>query len=489
MPSVPLSRLLSALPGAQVSGTTNLDITGLAYDSRQVEPGALFAAVPSVDGGRGGADFVGEALRRGAVAVLWQEEEPMPVTTIRVSNARAALADVSAGFYGQPSHALQLYAVTGTDGKTTTTYWLEQILAAARHRTGLIGTVELKIGDRREANLERMTTPESLDLQRLLRQMVDEGVTHVALEASSHALALDRLRSCRFAACAVTNITADHIEFHGSWEAYFQAKARLFTELAPQAPAILNRDDAHFERLAALVPGEIIPYGFHPDAQLRATDLEPGFTGTHCLVHWHGTTIPAQVPLPGEYNVANALAALGLALSAGLSLPVATQALAAAQPPPGRLQSIETGRPFRVLVDYAHTMHAFRTVLATLRAGSAGRLIAVFGATGSRDRAKRPILAQIARELTDLFILTNEDPYGEPAGRIIDEIEAGLDPAERGTRYLREDDRGQAIRTALALAHPGDTVVILGKGHEQSMVVNGRKQTWSDIRAVQDALR
>lgn len=488
-----LPRLLAALSQAHVSGPTDIDITDIVYDSRRATPGCLFAAVPKVggDGRGGGLQYVPEAIRRGATTVLVQAVEAVEgVTTIHVADARAALADVAAEFFGQPSRALQLFAVTGTDGKTTTTYLLEQILSSSGYCTGLIGTVEIKIGSHRQRNLDRMTTPESPDVQRLLRGMAEAGVTHVALEASSHALALQRLRGCAFAACALTNITADHVEFHGTWERYFLAKAGLFTDLAPDRPSILNRDDTHFDRLRSMVSGPVTTYGLHPEADLRATRIEPQGHATRFEVTAGREHAEMAIPLAGTFNVSNALAAAGLARQAGVSLAAVADGLSRATPPPGRMERVQAGQPFEVVVDYAHTMHAFRTVLSILRAGTPppGRLIAVFGATGDRDRSKRPELARIAREYTDFFIITNEDPYGERPESIMAEVAAGVPREEEGQRFVREEDRAHAIECALRRARPGDTIAILGKGHEQSMVVNGRKKPWSDSAVARRAL-
>lgn len=450
-------------------------------------------AVPRVgsDSLSGGYSHLDAAVRAGAAAVVLQAgEAPAELPVVRVSDARRSLAELASRFYDTPSRGLHLYAVTGTDGKTTTTYLLEQIFAAADRRTGIIGTVETKIAAERRANMDRMTTPESLDLQCLLREMVDAGVTHVAMEASSHALALDRLRCCEFDACAITNITADHIEFHGSWDEYFRAKASLFTDYGRECPAVLNADDAHFERLTALLPRPPFRYGMSPSADLRALNLRQDPDGTDVELRLDTDRVHARVPIPGVFNVSNALAAVGLALQAGLSLSQAAAGLSTAQPPPGRMQRIDVGQPFRVLVDYAHTTHAFRSVLSGIygQPGRTGRIIAVFGAAGNRDRAKRPILARLALEFTDFFYITNEDPFGESAEAIMAEVASGAGSDERGRRFELEPDRGTAIRRAIERAQPGDTVIITGKGHEQSIVADGRKRPWSDADAVRAAL-
>lgn len=486
-----LSRLIAGMPDASVSGAADIEICDIAYDSRQVTPGALFVAVPSVGGTEdsGGVRFVAEAARRGAAAVVIPRGQQVDApVVVQVPDARAALADLGAAFFGEPSRSLALFAVTGTDGKTTTTYLLEQILARAGYRTGMMGTVEVKIGDTRQRNPDRMTTPESLDVQRLLRTMVDAGVTHVTMEASSHALALQRLRGCSFTACALTNITADHVEFHGCWERYFEAKASLFTDLATGRPAVLNRDDDHFERLASLLPRPPLTYGVDGPADITAIDAEPHDAGTCFTLQAGGASAPVALALPGRFNVANALAAAGLALAAGLPIQGIADGLSHAEPPPGRFERVMAGQSFDVLVDYAHTMHAFRSVLATVRGRTSGRVIAVFGSAGDRDRSKRPVLARIAREYADLAIVTNEDPFGEPADAIIDEILSGVRDEERSGRFVREPERRSAIYRAVSAARPGDAVVILGKGHEQNIVAGGTKEPWSDVAEARAAL-
>lgn len=487
-----LRHLLESLPTAHIDGPVDLEISDIVYDSRSATPGSLFVAMPSVRSARSdGSHFAHEAVARGAVAVLSERALCVEGSTgVRVTDARGALADVAARFYGYPAEQLRITAVTGTDGKTTTTYLLEQILAAAGFRTGLIGTVEIKVGERRQSNLDRMTTPESLDVQRLLRRMVDAGVTHVAAEASSHALALGRLRHATPSTVGLTNITADHIEFHGSPDAYFAAKASLFTDLGRNRPAVLNRDDASFPRLAPLVSGPLMTYGLHREADVRATEIRIEKTVSRFTMCVADQWIPASIGLPGRFNVLNALAAAALALQEGVALETIVEALSAAQPPPGRMQQVCPTAPFAIIVDYAHTMHAFETVLATLREQTPAphRLIAVFGATGDRDRAKRPVLARVAAKYADYFIITNEDPYGEAPEAIMAEVAAGMPPDLRGRQFEEERDRGQAIARAIERARPGDTVVLLGKGHEQSMVVNGHKEPWSDVAAAGRAL-
>jgi UDP-N-acetylmuramoyl-L-alanyl-D-glutamate--2,6-diaminopimelate ligase len=488
-----LSRLVRSVTAPDATGARDLEIGDIAYDSRRVQPGTLFVAVPSVGGAAdsGGYRYIDQAISRGAAAVVTQvPRERAGVPVVIVPDARAALADLAGEFFCHPSEQLGVFAVTGTDGKTTTTYFLEQILRHAGFSTGLVGTVEIKVGERRIFNADRMTTPESLDLQRLLRTMANEGVTHVALEASSHALALKRLRGTTLAACAVTNVTADHIAFHGSLDAYFEAKASLFSEVGKGRPAVLNADDASFDRLAALLPGPIISYGLAPETRVRAAEIVAARWSTDFTLVVDGSAHAAAIPLPGRYNVSNALAAAGLALAAGLTPEAIARGLSQAEPPPGRLQRVSTDQGLDILVDYAHTPHAFRSVLAEVRGHveAGGRVIAVFGAAGGRDRDKRPRFAQIAREYVDYFFITNEDPCGESPDAIMAEVAAGAPRHEEGVRFEKEPDRGRAIEKAIRRARAGDVVVILGKGHERSIVANGHQETWNDVQAVQAIL-
>lgn len=486
-----LTRLLDALPNVEIRGSTDLDISDLTYDSRRVAPGTLFVSVPSLGSGSESRAYIEQAIAQGAVAIATQEHADVRgATVLRIPDSRRALAILADEWFDHPSQDLQIYAVTGTDGKTTTTYLLEQILAAAGLSTGLIGTVETKIGDARRRNLDRMTTPESLDVQRLLREMVAAGVTHVAMEASSHALALDRLRGVCFAACALTNITADHVEFHGSWEKYFEAKASLFSNPAPNVPAVLNRDDAHYDQLAGMLRQPIMTYGLDNRAHLFAEQMLESREGTDALLHSDHQTIRIHVPLPGRFNVYNALAAMALAMTADVDLADIAAALRAATPPPGRLQRVNAGQPFDVVLDYAHTTHAFESVLRSARRWTpeGNRVIAVFGATGNRDRAKRPVLGELAHRYTDFFVITNEDPYDESPQEIIDEVAAGVPSAVENHQFVRELHRDTAIKLAFDRARPGDTVLVLGKGHEQSMVVDGRKEPWSDLVVIERLL-
>jgi UDP-N-acetylmuramoyl-L-alanyl-D-glutamate--2,6-diaminopimelate ligase len=320
--------------------------------------------------------------------------------------------------------------------------------------------------------------------------MLDAGVTHVPLEASSHALALERLRRCSFTACALTNLTGDHLEFHGSFDGYLDAKLRLFTELGRGKPAILNFDDPHYDAFARRVTGEISSYGFKSGARFRLTVEESSARGSRFEMR-EGDRLAGtfHVCLPGHFNVLNAAAACLLARQANLSFADIEAALARAEGPPGRFQDISNGAAFRVVVDYAHTPNAFRSVLSELREQTPRKLIAVFGAAGNRDRAKRPLLAEIATELADFFVVTNEDPFDEDPDAIISQVAEGAPSGAEGSRFIREPDRGKAIRAALERAAPGDTVVITGKGHEESIVAAGVSQPWNDVATAGSILK
>lgn len=471
------------------SSVPDVEIHGLTYNSRAVRPGSLFVAVPSATGGPGGARYIAEAVARGAVAVVARPDtQDAGVPMVRVPDPRGALAELGAEWYGHPSRRLRLFGVTGTDGKTTTTYLLEGILRARGQRTGLIGTVETRIGAERRTSANRMTTPESLDLQRLLREMVDVGITDAVMEVSSHALALERVRACRFEAVGLTNVTADHVEFHGSHAAYVAAKRSLFDRYAAGRPAVVPLKGDAVAEIARAAGGPLLRYGLEGESDLRAHDLRADAAGASFTIVYGSKRTETRVPMLGEFNVLNALAATGLAVVAGVSLCDAGESLRGVEPPPGRMERIDAGQPFTVVIDYAHTPHALGAVLAELRRQTPGHLIAVFGAAGNRDRAKRPLLARIARTHADFFYITDEDPCDEDPRSIMDQIAAGVPPAERGRRFELEPSRKRAIAAALDRARPGDTVIITGKGHERSIQVAELAVPWSDAGTVRQLL-
>jgi UDP-N-acetylmuramoyl-L-alanyl-D-glutamate--2,6-diaminopimelate ligase len=478
--------LADAIVPQRVVGLPVGEITGLAYDSRRVEPGFVFFAVPGdhVDG----HEFVPQAVEHGALGVVVERELPgVPVPQLVVERTRRALADAADAWYGRPSERLRTIGVTGTDGKTTTCFLVEHVLRAAGRRTGLIGTVAIRIGDRLLPNQERSTTPEALELQALLAEMVEAGNDSVVMEATSHGLALERTRNCRFRTGIVTTVTSEHLDFHGTVEAYRAAKARLVEE-APLA--ILNAADVSFEYFRARARDRVVSYAVERDADLRAVDLEADASGTRFRLlapDWAGCV---DLPLPGAFNVPNALAALALAWSEGVPLADAAEALRGAAAVPGRMERVDLGQPFSVIVDYAHTADSLAKVLDVLRPLTAGRLIVVFGSAGERDTTKRAPMGRVAAEKADLVVVTDEDPRLEDRRRINEQIADGARAggADDGDRLAVIDDRAEAIRHAITQAVPGDVVLLAGKGHETSIIYGTERRPWDDRRAAREAL-
>lgn len=486
-------RLSHLLELAGLAGSTDGDpeIVDVTHDSRQVRSGWLFVAVHGET--QDGHDFVPSAMERGAAAIVAEHPVSATATVVVVPNSRLALADLAAAVHEFPSRRLPVLGVTGTDGKTTTCYLLASILVTAGYRVGLSTTVETRVGGRSEFNPNRMTTPDAATVQRLLAMMVAAGDDYAVLESSSHALAQDRLRGVEYRGAALTNIARDHLDYHGSREAYVAAKARLFAMVkpTPEPHIALNRDDASFDEILPKVELPFLSYGTHQDADVRAEDVACGRHGSEFTLRAPMGFERVALPLPGAFNVHNAVAAASLALAEGLHLDVVARGLEDAELPPGRLQRVDAGQDFTVYVDYAHTEQAFERVLTLLRDmahGAGSRLIAVFGAAGSRDRAKRPRFGQIAGNLADCFVITNEDPFGEPAEDIALEIAQGAPAGTRGSQWTLEIDRRRAIEHALLRARRGDIVVITGKGHERSIMTGNVAQPWSDVDVARDIL-
>ena len=460
-----LQVLLKAIQPVKISGSLDRDITAICYDSRKVVEGALFVALPGEKAD--GTEFIDSAIDRGAAAIV--SEKPGLTTraaAIEVLNARHALADLSAAYFRQPSHKIKVVGVTGTNGKTTTTFLIKHILDTDFLRCGLIGTVRYVVGER-ELPATR-TTPESADVHELLWQMRSAGCKSCAMEVSSHALALDRVRGVEFDAAVFTNLTQDHLDFHRTMDAYFETKASLFTGLRDQKKkkgrAIINSDDRHGEKLADRLSRdmEVITFGVGRDAQFRAGDVKMDFGGTTFQLMAVGKNYLVRIPLIGMFNVYNSLAAIATAHALGVSVRKAVQSLAVAPAVPGRLQAIVAQKPFRVFVDYAHSDDALTNVLRTLRELNPARIIVVFGCGGNRDRAKRPKMAAAVDALADHAIVTSDNPRKEDPIAIIEDIKPGF-------RRLRPDcvpDRKEAIYHAIAMAQPRDIILLAGKGHE-----------------------
>jgi UDP-N-acetylmuramoyl-L-alanyl-D-glutamate--2,6-diaminopimelate ligase len=476
--TAPLPVTLRDLMGAEAP---DVPISSLAYASDQVAPGALFFCVPGFRAD--GHDFAPDAVARGAVALVCERSLDLGVPEVVVPDARAAMGPAAARFFGDPTAELRVVGVTGTNGKTTTAFLVRAVLEAAGTPCGLLGTVTSVIGGREEP-VER-TTPEAIDLQRSFRRMLDAGDRACAIEVSSHALELGRANGIRFATRVFTNLSQDHLDFHPSMEHYFLAKRRLF-ELHGGEPgtSVVNADDEWGRRLIAELD-DIVTYGVDQPAVIRARDVEFDPDGSRFTCDTPDGSIELTTRLPGHFNVLNALAALGAVRALGVDLEVAARALAAADRVPGRMEPVDEGQGFAVLVDYAHTPEALENVLRAARELCRGRLHVVFGAGGDRDKTKRPLMGRVAAALADRVVVTSDNPRSEDPEAIVDEVMIGTGPDAE-----REVDRRAGIARALAGAAPEDVVVIAGKGHEQGQeFAGGRKEPFDDVSEARAALR
>ena len=474
---VRLEELAAAAGEARIIGDGAIEISELAYDSRRVEPGTLFFCVPGEKSD--GHDFAEAAVEAGASGLVVERElGKLAVTQVVVPDARAAMAPVAARFYGDPTGELKVVGITGTNGKTTTAFLLREILESAGVQSGLLGTVKQVVGGAEE-EVER-TTPEAIDLQAAFRRMLDGGDRACVMEVSSHALVLHRCDAIHFDVALFTNLTQDHLDFHADMEDYFASKRLLF-EMGPRT-VIVNVDDSYGRRLAGEF--ECVTFSVEGgEADLAAGDVGLTPLGAEFMVN--GTT-QASTRLPGHFNVANALGALAAAGALGVDLDQAAAGLSAAAPPPGRFEPIDEGQPFSVLVDYAHTPDSLENVLQAAREMTAGRLLAVFGAGGDRDRDKRPKMGRAGAENADLVIVTSDNPRSEDPESIVAEVKAGTGG---GNSVEAEVDRRAAIALALSRAEPGDTVVIAGKGHEQGQEFeHGRKLPFDDRDVAREEL-
>ncbi len=500
-----LSDLLAGLPLAHTQGSLEIPITALAYDSRAVQPGSLFVAVRGFH--TDGHAYITQALERGAAAILYEDvgwNDRLPVPSVRVANTRVALAPIAAALYGHPGQHMRMVGITGTDGKTTTTFLSSVALEAGGYTTGLIGTVDFKIATRMWSNETRQSTPEAPEIQALLLDMLHAGCSHAVVESTSHALSdrWNRLGGCAFDLAVLTNVTHEHLDFHGTVEQYRRDKARLFEMLGEPTTeprkrrkvAIVNADDRHHQMFldAAPASAERLTYAIHTAADIRADAIIASRAGLQFRVTTPWGIGQARLLLTGEFNIHNALAALTVALAEGVDLHAALGALGQVPGVRGRMERIDVGQPFTVLVDYAHTPGSFEKVLGIVRPLTNGRLIAVFGSAGERDREKRPIQGQTAGRFCDLIILSDEDPRYEDRNSILAEIAVGVEQAnQQRTKpcvYRTIPDRAQAIHAALAEAQPGDIVLLLGKGHESCIIYGAQKMLWNEAQVARDAL-
>ncbi len=480
-----LKQLLEGVPVIRLYGEDAVEVTGLAYASKSVGPGFVFAALRG--GLHDGLDFVEEARRAGAAAILSDRPRPADFagTWIEVPDGREALALCADNFYGRPSKELKVIGVTGTKGKTTTTYILEQILKAAGQQPGVIGTISYR-GPGFEIPADR-TTPEAPDLQRLLRRMLDAGATHCLIEVSSHSLDLKRVWGVRFDAAVFTNLSGEHMDYHTTMEEYFEAKKKLFYLNSKKRTAVVNIDDPWGKKLIADLPMATISYGLEPAAIVRASSYTFDKTGTTLAVEYPGGKASLTSPLLGRHNVYNILAAVAAALALNVPWAAIQQGIKTLKGIPGRLEPVANDLGLQVYVDYAHTDNALRHLLETARSLTPVRILLVFGAGGDRDRAKRERMGEVAAALADEVILTSDNPRSEDPLEIIAEIEAGL-KRSGFSRYTIIPDRREAITRAVDLARKGDMILVAGKGHENSQEVKGRKTHFSDAEVLAEAL-
>ena len=499
-----LSEIVQMLPGAQRQGN-DVDVTEIVYDSRTAQSGALFVALRGAKSD--GHDFIAQALNRGAAALMihadragWYGAHDLP--TIVVPNTRAILPFLSAEFYGRPSEQLDLIGVTGTNGKTTTAFMIESIFRTLGERTGLIGTIGAMINGK-SVPLER-TTPEAPDLQRLFRDMAQAGVRRCVMEVSSQGISMERTAECAFDTGVFTNLTQDHLDAHGTMEAYFAEKLKLFTLYPAAFPkktfsAVINADDPYGLRIIEALEASgknVLRYALRdPDAPLRATIDEARPDGTRFTVTYQppqgsAVSFPVNLQMGGLFQVANALAAIGVALLRRVPTTAIVNGLEALAGVPGRFELVPSpGRDFTVVVDYAHSPDGLENVLKSARALSPARLVCVFGCGGDRDPLKRPLMGRLSAELADLTILTSDNPRSENPAAIIADILAGIDGGSANPRVMTEVDRHAAIQAALCeLALPGDLIVIAGKGHETGQTAAGKTVPFDDRQVAREAL-
>jgi UDP-N-acetylmuramoyl-L-alanyl-D-glutamate--2,6-diaminopimelate ligase len=490
-----LSHILKDLPDSDVSGDQKLEIEGVAYDSRQVKPGYLFVAL------RGhqldGHDYIPEAVRKGAIAVVAEEFKRIEghVTRVKVGDSRKALSKVAVQFYKSPFNGMNLIGITGTNGKTTISYLLESILQAAGAKPGVLGTITYRFS----GNIcpAPVTTPESLDVMRMMREMADGGATDVIMEVSSHALDQGRVQDCPFRVGIFTNLSRDHLDYHKTMEEYFRAKSRLFVGLGKNRPgygthAIINVDDPYGRRLVPMTRARIWTYGLDAKCQVAGELISADRTGIHVRLITPAGSIVARSSLLGHFNIYNIMAAAAAGLALTLSLESIGEGIARLKVVPGRLEVVENHRSLTLVVDYSHTPDALLKAMQALRPHAEGRLITVFGCGGDRDRGKRYDMGLLAGKHSDLVFITSDNPRSEDPLSIVKEIEIGTKKAglkllvwpvghdHISGGYFLEVDRREAIRKAVSLADQKDIVLIAGKGHEDYQIIGKEKRHFDD---------
>ncbi len=480
--------LLKGLDIKSISTDGNPDIIQIAYDSRQVAPGALFVAIPGIK--TDGHLYIAAAVEAGAAAVVAQQEvdhipEDIPVVT--VANSRAVLADLAACFYGEPSRDLRVVGVTGTNGKTTTTHLIQAIYEEAGCLSAIMGTLYARVGD---YNVDLgHTTPEALEIESFMDLCRDKGAQSLVMEVSSHALSLNRVDRIHFHAAVFTNLTQDHLDYHQNMDNYLSAKLKLFGMIPPTAPhfCVVNRDDPNAAAFLAAASGPVYTYGVQGDAGVRAENIDISLKGTSFTVRYGTVCFEVKMHLIGMFSVYNALAAIAVGLAEGISPEIITRALAKVQGVPGRFEQVFSSHDFTVVVDYAHTPDGLENILQTGRELTTTRLITVFGCGGDRDRSKRPLMGEIAAQYSDFCVVTSDNPRSEEPEAIIADIVPGLEKVPH-SRYAIISDRAEAIKHGIHLARPGDLVIIAGKGHETYQLIKGQRLDFDDRKVAQKVL-
>lgn len=485
-----LADLLAPLVLVRCSGDKQVDVTGITADSRKVQPGDLFICLTGLN--HDGHAYAAEAVNRGAVAVLAEQELQLDVPVAIVPDTRRAMAIVADRFYQSPTQELTLIGITGTNGKTTTSHLIDRILQSQQKRTGIIGTIHTRIGDQ---YLElKNTTPDVLELQHSFRKMRDLDTEYAVMEVSSHALDMGRVRGCDFSIAVFTNLTQDHLDYHQTMEQYQYAKSLLFAQLGNiyrqggGKTAILNADDPVSEQFARVTAAQVITYGIDRPADVRATDIKLSHQGTSFTAHTFQGSMPFSLKLMGKFNVYNALAAIAATLVTGIPLAEIKRALEQVEGVSGRLEPVDEGQSFTVLVDYSHTPDSLENALQTVKEFARGRVFCVVGCGGDRDRGKRPLMAKIATKYADLSVLTSDNPRSEDPGAIIADMISGLEAVRPGSLVTRVDRR-EAIHYAIGQATAGDVVLIAGKGHETYQTIKGVDYPFDDREVAREALK
>ena len=489
---ISIMELLNSLSVVEVKGDTNRMINGIYYDSRDVQPGSLFVAVGGYKSD--GHCYINEAVKRGASTIVRDKDIAGnginlkgEVTDIFVTDSRKALALLATEFYHHPSRELGLIGVTGTNGKTTITYLLDSVLRCSGLSVGVVGTISYSYNN--HVLPATTTTPESLDLQRMLRDMVNRNVNYCVLEVSSHSLELKRVVGCDFQTAIFTNLSQDHLDFHKSLDNYFEAKARLFKDY-PVKTAVINLDDPYGERLLKAVPGKVITYGINKSADISAEEIKCSPNGLSFTARTPLGQIDIQSPLPGRHNVYNVLAVIGAAICNGIDIACIKEGVKAVKGVLGRFERIEEGQNYTVAVDYAHTPDALKNLLRAAREITNKKVILIFGCGGDRDRLKRPLMGNAAARLADFTIITSDNPRSEESLKIIEEIEKGFSEAGgKQESYIKVAERKEAIHKGLELAEEGDLVLIAGKGHETYQIIGNKKRDFDDREVARGFLR